>query len=65
VTKGCDHPGDWRVSIVGSQASEQWEMKIFGPNAFERSYMLDGIAGQHDPRAIASIVSKMVLQKHS
>ena len=32
----ADRPGDWRVSIVGSQANDQWEMKIFGPNAFER-----------------------------
>lgn len=55
-----DRPGEWRVSILGSQASDQWEMKIFGPNAFERSYMLEGGAGQHEPKAIASIVSKMV-----
>jgi len=57
----ADCPGEWRVSILGSQASYQWEMKIFGPNAFERSYMLEGTAGQHEPRAIASIVSKIVL----
>jgi len=25
---------DWRVSIIGSQANDQWEMKIIGPNAF-------------------------------
>ena len=30
----ADRPGDWRVSIVGSQANDRWEMKIFGPNAF-------------------------------
>jgi hypothetical protein len=23
--------GDWRVLIVGSQESDRWEMKIFGP----------------------------------
>ena len=34
----ADRPGDWRVSIVGSQANDRWEMKIVGPNAFERSY---------------------------
>lgn len=55
-----DPSGEWRVSIFGSQANDQWEMKIFGPNAFERSYVLEGAAGQHEPRAIASIVSKMV-----
>lgn len=38
----ADRPGDWRVSIVGSQANDRWEMKIVGPNAFERSYTLEG-----------------------
>jgi hypothetical protein len=32
-----DRPGEWRVLIVGSQGSDRWEMKILGPNAFERS----------------------------
>ena len=38
----ADRPGDWRVSIVGSQANDRWEMKIVGPNGFERSYTLEG-----------------------
>jgi hypothetical protein len=42
-----DRPGDWRVVIAGSQDSDQWELKIFGPNAFERSYTLEGATGQH------------------
>jgi len=25
-----DRPGDWRVSIVGSQANDGWELKIIG-----------------------------------
>ena len=29
-----DRAGDWRVSIIGSQANDRWEMKIIGPNAF-------------------------------
>ncbi len=33
----ADRPGDWRVSIIGSRANDRWEMKIVGPNAFERS----------------------------
>ncbi len=53
-------PGDWRVVILGSQANDQWEMKITGPNAFERSYMLEGTAGQHDPQVIRGIVARMV-----
>jgi len=55
-----DRSGDWRVLIVGSQDSDQWELKIFGPNAFERSYTLEGTAGQHDPHVIAAIVTRMV-----
>jgi hypothetical protein len=39
-----DRPGDWRVLIIGSQDSDQWELKIFGPNGFERSYTLEGSA---------------------
>src|SRR5580765_2614237 len=52
--------GDWRVVILGSQANDQWEMKITGPNAFERSYTLEGTAGQHEPQVIPGIVARMV-----
>jgi hypothetical protein len=55
----ADRPGDWRVSIVGSQGNDRWEMKITGPNAFERSYTLEGSAGQHEPQAVAGIVARM------
>ena len=55
-----DRPGDWRVVVVGSQDSDQWELKIFGAQGFERSYTLEGAAGQHDPHVIAAIVSRMV-----
>jgi hypothetical protein len=55
-----DRPGDWRVLIIGAQDSDQWELKIFGPRGFERSYALEGSAGQHDPHVIAAIVSRMV-----
>jgi hypothetical protein len=56
----ADRPGDWRVSIIGSQANDRWEMKIAGPNGFERSYTLEGIAGEHRPEVIRFIVGKMV-----
>ena len=56
----ADRLGDWRVSFVGSQANDQWEMKIAGPNAFERSYTLEGSAGQHRPEVIQVILSKML-----
>jgi hypothetical protein len=47
-----DRPGEWRVSIVGSRAKEDWEMKVEGPNGFERSYTLVGTAGELSRRAV-------------
>jgi hypothetical protein len=55
-----DRSGDWRVSIIGSQADDRWEMKLTGPHAFERSYTLEGTAGEHVPAVIGRIVSRMV-----
>jgi hypothetical protein len=52
--------GDWRVSIVGSRANDRWEIKITGPNAFERSYSLEGTAGEHRPEAIRVLLGKLV-----
>ena len=56
----ADRAGDWRVSIVGSQANDRWEMRITGPNAFERSYTLEGSAGEHEPQVIGKLVARMV-----
>jgi len=56
----ADKPGIWRVSILGSQANDRWEMKIVGPHAFERSYTLEGSAGEHRPEVIRVILSKML-----
>src|SRR5213595_3191428 len=56
----ADRPGDWRVSIVGSQANDQWEMKIIGPNAFERSYTLEGSSGEHRPEMIRVLLGKLL-----
>jgi len=56
----ADRPGDWRVSIIGSQANDQWEMKIIGPNAFERSYTLEGSSGEHRPEMIRILLGKLV-----
>ena len=55
-----DRLGDWRVSIIGSQANDRWEMMILGPHAFERCYTLEGAAGQHEPAVIGEIVAKVV-----
>jgi hypothetical protein len=56
----ADRPGEWRVSIVGSQANDRWELKIIGPNAFERSYTLEGSADEHRPEAIRVILGRML-----
>jgi len=55
-----DKPGEWRVSIAGSRASENWEMRIEGPNGFERSYVLAGAAGKHEPEAIRRLILQLV-----
>jgi hypothetical protein len=56
----ADRPGDWRVVILGSQANDRWEMKVTGPNAFERSYTLEDTLGQHEPRTVAAIIARML-----
>lgn len=56
----ADRVGDWRVSIVGSQANDRKELKIVGPNGFERSYTLEGTAGEHRPEVIQVILGKML-----
>jgi len=59
----ADRTGDWRVVIIGSQANDRWEMKITGPNAFERSYTLEGALGQHEPSTVVAIISRMLPTK--
>ncbi len=51
--------GDWRVLIDASQGSDRWEMKILGPNGFERSYTLEKTSGEHDPQKIAALVTRI------
>ena len=52
--------GEWRVSIAGSRAAENWELKVEGPNGFERSYTLSAAAGEHDPVTIRALVLRLV-----
>jgi hypothetical protein len=59
----AERTGDWRVSIMGSQANDRWEMKITGPNAFERSYTLEGAAGEHRPEVIRALLGRMLPTK--
>ena len=56
----ADRSGEWRVLIIGSQGNDRWEMTITGPNAFERSYTLEGSTGEHEPNVVGSIVARMV-----
>ena len=55
-----DRPGEWHVSIIGSRANDSWEMKVEGPEGFERSYTLVGSAGEHQPIAIANLLGKLL-----
>ena len=56
----ADRPGEWRVSIVGSRANDNWEMNVQGPKGFERSYTLVGAAGEHQAETIMSLLLKLV-----
>ena len=55
-----DAVGEWRVSIVGSRADDNWEMKVEGPQGFERSYTLVGAAGEHQHEAIRNVLIKLL-----
>ena len=48
------------MSIVGSRANDNWEMKVEGPRGFERSYTLVGDAGEHQPEAIRNVLIKLL-----
>jgi hypothetical protein len=52
--------GEWQVSIAGSIGSENWEMRVEGPNGFERSYTLAGAAGEHEPETIHRLILQLV-----
>ncbi len=56
-------PGDWRVSIVGSRENDSWEMRVWGPNGFERSYTLVGSAGEHQPLVIGNVLLRLLPAK--
>ena len=53
--------GEWRVSIAGPRAAENWELRVEGPNGFERSYTLSAASGEHEPTAIRTLVLRLVL----
>jgi hypothetical protein len=53
------------VSIVGSRANDNWEMKVEGPQGFERSYTLVGEAGEHQPEVIRNVLIKATARDHA
>lgn len=55
-----DKKGEWRVSIAGSRESEGWEMRVAGPNGFERTYTLSRAAEEHAPEAIGRLILQLV-----
>ncbi len=58
-----DRPGDWRVSIVGSRENDDWDLKVLGPNGFERSYTLAGSAGEHQALVIGNVLLRLLPAK--
>ena len=52
--------GAWSVSISGSRAADNWDLRVEGPKEFARSYGLSGSAGEHEPAAICAIVLRLV-----
>lgn len=56
----ADRRGAWRVSIAGSHAGENWELRIEGPNGFERTYTLASSAGEHEPEAIRRLIFQLL-----
>lgn len=55
-----DRRGEWQVSIAGTRASDNWELRIEGPNGFERTYSLAAAAGEHEPEAIRRLIVQLV-----
>ena len=55
-----DRPGDWHVSIVASREGEDWDLKVQGPNGFERSYTMSRTVGEHEPDAILRLVLQLM-----
>ena len=55
--------GEWQVSILGSREHDDWELKIEGPQGFERRYVLAGTVGECEPDNIRSVVTKLLSAK--
>jgi hypothetical protein len=65
ISVGIEHAlsekvGEWRVSIAGSHETENWDLRIEGPNGFERSYTLSRAAREHEPEAIRKMILQLI-----
>ena len=58
-----ERPGVWRVTILGSRATDSWEMKVEGPKGYERSYTLIGSAGEQQPHVVGNVLAKLLPAK--
>jgi hypothetical protein len=56
----CELQGVWRISIIGSRGSGDWEMKVEGPRGFERIYTLNGCTRDRQPEVIRSLLLKLL-----
>ena len=56
----ADRPGDWRVSIIGSQANDRWEMRITGPNHFSPTIDRNITANRECPEAAWATLSEAI-----
>jgi hypothetical protein len=48
------------VSIVGPHTNDNWEMKVEGPEGFERTYTLVGGTGKQEPMSIGKLLLKLL-----
>lgn len=55
-----DRLGDWKVSLIGSRADGNWEIKVEGPMGFERSYTLVGASMSSQPEIIRAVLLKLM-----
>ena len=55
-----ERQGEWSVSIAGSRVAETWDLRVQGPNGFERSYALSKDAGEHEAAAIRTLALRLL-----
>jgi len=48
------------VRGIRSRTVETWELRIEGPNGFERSYSLASSSGEHEPEVIGKLILRLL-----